>query len=98
MRVIAVVMGLLFGSVAAAASQVQNAELGYTLTLPAGFQEYPEGRSQKDVVDCWTETAPASEHGGVILFVQRMHGVLPHERMRQEDLHATTQLVTCRRS
>jgi hypothetical protein len=93
MRIVSAVAGLLFGAVAVAASQVKNAEFGYTLTLPEGFQDYPEGRSQKDVVDSWTETAPVSEHGGVILFVQRMHGVLPREHMRQQDLPATTHLV-----
>jgi hypothetical protein len=94
MRIVCAVGVLLFGGVAIASSQLRNAELGYTLTLPEGFQEYPEGRSQKNVVDCWTETTPVSAHGGVILFVQRMHGVLPRERLRQEDLPATTQLVT----
>jgi hypothetical protein len=94
MRIASAVVGMLWGGVAVGSSQVRNAELGYTLTLPAGFQEYPEGRSQKAVVDCWTETTPVSAHGGIILFVQRMHGVLPRERMRQEDLPATTHLVT----
>jgi hypothetical protein len=88
-------MALLLGAIAVARSQTQvrNTDLGYTLALPAGFREYPEGRSQKDVVDSWIE-APVSGHGAVIVFVQRMHGVLPRERVRQEDLPETAQLVT----
>lgn len=94
MQVMFGVIGLLLGGVGVAASQVKNAELGYTLTLPEGFQDYPPALSQKDVVAAWTETTPVSEHGGIILFVQRLHGVLPRERLRQEDAPATTQVVT----
>jgi len=93
-RVIYAVLGLLCGAVAPASSQARNAELGYALMLPEGFQDYPPGRAQQDVVDAWAETTPVSEHGGIILFVQRLHGVLPRERLRQQDMPATTQLVT----
>jgi hypothetical protein len=75
-------------------TQATSAELGYRFTLPSGFTAFPEGRSQKDVVDCWSEATPVSTHGAMILCVQRMHGHLPREAMRQEDLPATTQLVS----
>src|SRR5207302_368009 len=71
-----------------------NAELGYRFALPSGFTAFPEGRAQKDMVDCWSEATPVSAHGAMILCVQRMHGVLPREAMRQEDLPASTQLVS----
>ena len=74
-------------------TQAANAELGYRFALPSGFTAFPEGRAQKDMVDCWSEATPVSAHGAMILCVQRMHGVLPREAMRQEDLPAATQLV-----
>jgi len=70
----------------AAESQVRNAELGYTLTPPQGFTAFPEARSQKDVVDAWTEATPTSPDGAVVLLVARLHGVLPREAMRQQDV------------
>src|SRR5439155_1233381 len=42
----------------------------------------------------WKQATPVSAHGAMILCVQRMHGVLPREAMRQEDLPAGTQLVS----
>ena len=75
-------------------TQATSAELGYRFALPSGFTAFPEGRAQKDMADCWSEATPVSAHGAMILCVQRMHGVLPREEMRQEDLPATTQLVS----
>jgi len=92
-RVIPCLMLLLMVSASADASQVRNAELGYALTLPEGFTDFPAARSQKDVVDAWSETAPASANGALVLLVARMHGVLPREALRQEDVPANTQVV-----
>src|SRR5216683_2986605 len=78
----------------AAESQVRNAELGYTLTLPQGFTEFPEARSQKEVVDAWTEATPTSPNGALVILLARMHGILPREAMRQEDVPANTQVVS----
>src|SRR2546425_9419387 len=78
----------------AAESQVRNAELGYSLTLPEGFTDFPEARSQKDVVDSWSEAAPVSANGALVFLVVRMHGILPREAMRQEDVPANTQVVS----
>ena len=75
-------------------TQATNAELGYRFALPSGFTAFPEARSQKDMVDCWSEATPVSAHGAMILCVQRMRGVLPREAMRQEDVPTTTQLVS----
>jgi len=78
----------------AARSQVRNAEFGYSLTLPEGFTDFPAARSQKDVVDAWSETAPASANGALVLLIARMRGTLPREAMRQEDVPANTQVVS----
>jgi len=75
-------------------SQVRNAELGYSLTLPEGFTDFPEARSQKDVVDSWSEATPVSANGALVFLVVRMHGILPREAMRQEDVPANTQVVS----
>jgi hypothetical protein len=75
-------------------TQATNAELGYRFVVPSGFTDFPEGRGQKDMVACWSEATPVSAHGAIILCVQRMHGVLPREAMRQEDLPAGTQLAS----
>src|SRR6266705_2691621 len=94
MRVIPCLMLLLLVSAFAVQSQVRNAELGYSLALPEGFTEFREARAQKDVVDAWSETAPASANGALVLQVARMHGVLPREAMRQEDVPANAQVVS----
>src|SRR5437867_2693451 len=94
MRVIPCLMLLLLASASAVQSQVRNAELGYTLALPEGFTEFPEARAQKDVVDAWSEATPTSANGALVLLVARMHGVLPREAMRQEDVPANTQVVS----
>ncbi len=94
MRVILCLMLLLLASASAVQAQVRNAELGYRLALPEGFTDFPEARAQKDVVDAWSETAPASANGALVLLVARMHGVLPREAMRQEDVPANTQVVS----
>ena len=94
MRVMPAVMLFLLVAATAVESQVRNAELGYSLTLPEGFTDFPAARSQKDIVDSWSETAPASANGALVLLVARMHGVLPREAMRQEDVPANTQVVS----
>jgi hypothetical protein len=94
MRVMSAVMLFLLIAATTGQSQVRNAELGYSLTLPEGFTDFPEGRAHKDVVDSWTETGPGAAAGGLVLLVARMHGVLPREAMRQEDVPANTQVVS----
>jgi hypothetical protein len=74
-------------------TQASSTELGYRFTVPGGFAPFPDGRSQPDIVDCWAED-PTSTGGGIILCVQRLHGVLPREAMRQQDVPAGTQLAT----
>jgi hypothetical protein len=70
-----------------------NAQLGYRLTLPEGFTDFPAG-TQKDVVACWTEVTPASPSGALILCIQRMRGTLGREHIRPEDIPAPSQLVS----
>src|SRR6266704_3044059 len=94
MRVITAVMLFLLVATNTVAAQVRNAELGYSLALPEGFTEFLEARAQKDVVDAWSEATPASANGALVLLVARMHGVLPREAMRQEDVPANTQVVS----
>ena len=94
MRVTPAVMFFLLVAATAAESQVRNAELGYSLTLPDGFTDFPEARSQKDGVDAWTEATPVSANGAMVLLVARMHGSLPREAMRQEEVPPNTQVVS----
>jgi len=94
MRVTPAVLFFLLVAATAAQSQVRNAELGYSLTLPDGFTDFPEARSQKDVVDSWSEATPVSANGALVLLVVRMHGALPREAMRQEDIPANTLVVS----
>src|SRR3989441_12482959 len=97
MRMICAVMVLVLGDAVVGHTQVTNAELGYKLTLPEGFTDFPAGRSQKDVVDCWTEATPLSANGAIVLCVQRMRGTLPREGMRQQDVPGPTEAVAFKR-
>jgi hypothetical protein len=93
-RAISVVAILLGTGATAGTSQVSaNAELGYRLTVPDGFTAFPAGRSQPDVVGCWSEVAPASPSGALLFCVQRLGGTLPRDSLRQGDLPPATQLV-----
>ncbi len=94
MRVTPAVLLLSLVATTVAQSQVRNSELGYTLTLPQGFTAFPEARSQKDVVDGWTEATPTSPDGALVILIARMHGILPREAMRQEDVPANTRVVS----
>ena len=94
MRVMPAVILFLLVVATAGEAQVRNAELGYSLTPPEGFTDFPEARSQKDVVDSWSEAAPVSANGALVFLVVRMHGILPREAMRQEDVPANTQVVS----
>lgn len=71
-----------------------NSELGYRFTLPEGFAPFPAGRTQADILDCWTEPLPAAMSGALVMCVQRMHAVLPRDAMTQEDLHGAAQLIS----
>jgi hypothetical protein len=94
MRVMPAVILFLLVVATAGEAQVRNAELGYSLTLPEGFTDFPEARSQRDVVDSWSEATPVSANGALVFLVVRMHGILPREAMRQEDVPANTQVVS----
>jgi len=94
MRVITAVMLFLQVATSTVAAQVRNAELGYSFTLPEGFTDFSEARTQKDVVGSWSEDTPVSANGALVLIVGRMRGTLPREVMRQEDIPATTQVVS----
>src|SRR5207249_252613 len=63
MRVIPCLMLLLLASASAVQSQVRNAELGYSLILPEGFTDFPAARSQKDIVESWSEATSVSAGG-----------------------------------
>jgi len=65
-----------------------NAELGYRFPLPPGFEAFAAGRSQPDVVDCWTDNV------GLVLCVERMHGTLGQEHLKAADLPRGTRLST----
>ena len=94
MRVMPAVMLFLLVAATAAQSQVRNAELGYSLILPEGFTDFPAARSQKDIVESWSEATPVSAGGPLVLLVARMHGTLSREAMRQEDVPANAQVVS----
>src|SRR2546426_9451106 len=91
MRVMPAVMLFLLVAATAAESQVRNAELGYSLILPEGFTDFPAARSQKDILESWSEATPVSAGGPLVLLVARMHGTVSREAMRQGDGPANTQ-------
>jgi hypothetical protein len=68
-------------------AQASDSTLGYQFTVPEGFVSFPEGReSNPDLVECWSEETPASAQGAMVLCVQRLHGVLGRDAMRQDEL------------
>jgi hypothetical protein len=87
MRVLSASLLLLLAGAAVANAQVKNAELGYTITVPDGFVDHPDGMTgSPDLVSCWIEETPAADAGAVVLCVQRLRGTLGRERMTQADL------------
>src|SRR3989442_15305716 len=90
MRVMPAVMLFLLVAATAAESQVRNAELGYSLILPEGFTDFPAARSQKDIVESWSEATPVSAGGPLGLLVARKHGTVAREGGRPGDGPAHT--------
>jgi len=81
-------MTALLPTVALLLQIASNAQLGYRFPLPPGFEAFAAGRSQPDVVDCWTDTT------GLVLCVQRMRGTLGQEHLRAADLPRGARLST----
>lgn len=71
-----------------------NSSFGYRFALPDGFVAFPEGRSQRDIVECWSELMPYSQNGALVLCIQRMRGTLARGRMKREDVPPAAQLKT----
>lgn len=78
---------------AQSAQVATSAELGYRFPLPEGFVTFPAAAAQPDVVECWTESAPAAASGALIMCVQRLRGTIGRELMRQQDMPPGSQLV-----
>ena len=72
MRPILLSVLVALAGLAAAESRVTHDELGFTIAVPDGFVDYPEGRAQKDILYYWIEDPPASENGRLVLAVSRM--------------------------
>ncbi len=80
--------------VALLAQVAANTQLGYRFPLPEGFVDFPAATAaQPDLVGCWTESVAASTGGALIICVQRLHGTIGREGLRQQDLPPGTQLV-----
>jgi hypothetical protein len=71
-----------------------NSDLGYRFTLPDGFVGFREGRTLKDIVDCWTEVMPYSQNGALVLCVQRMHGRLARGPMKPGEVPPAARLMS----
>ncbi len=72
----------------------QNSSFGYRFAVPDGFVAFPEGRSQRDVVECWSELMPYSQNGALVLCVQRMHGRLARGPMKPEEVPPAARLMS----
>ena len=78
---IAVIVGCFAG--AAPAAVIEDSELGFTLTLPRGFTEFPEGKEGPDIVYAWIRGNPAAgEH--VVIMIERLGGVIGREDLSKE--------------
>ena len=76
-------------------TQASNATLGYQFTVPEGFSAFPEGAAgNPDVVECWAEDEPVSEQGGLVICVQRLHGVIGREPIRPDEMPVGAQLTS----
>lgn len=83
----------LLAGVALLAQIASSTQYGYRFPLPAGFAEFPEAAAANaDIVQCWSESTPAPS-GALIMCVQRLHGTIGRERVRQQDLPPGAQLV-----
>jgi len=76
-------------------TQASDSTLGYRLTVPDGFSAFPEGRAgNPDLVECWAEDEPVSTQGGLVLCVQRLHGVIGREPIGADEIPVGAQLTT----
>lgn len=84
----------ILAGVAVLAQVAASTQYGYRFPLPAGFAEFPEAAAANaDIVQCWSESAPAAPSGALIMCVQRLHGTIGREGVRQQDLPPGATLV-----
>jgi hypothetical protein len=62
----------------ARAEVVRDAQLGFTLTLPDGFVDFPRGRGTPDTVWSFARGDPAGDDFAIV-GVERMHGTIGRE-------------------
>ncbi|HXI33577.1 MAG TPA: hypothetical protein VNH63_05795 [Gemmatimonadales bacterium] len=84
----------LLAGLALLAQVAASTQYGYRFPLPAGFADFPEAAATNaDIVQCWSESAPAAASGALIMCVQRLHGTIGREGVRQQDLPPGAKLV-----
>jgi hypothetical protein len=69
------------GAGAASAETIRNEELGFTLTLPEGSREFPEGKQGPDIMYAYA-IGPRVDEGQFLAFgVERMRGTIGRENL-----------------
>lgn len=82
---------------AADGARVVNNELHFSFTPPAGFAPYAEGITSPDDLYSFAKGDPGSEHGAIVLQVQRMRGTIGRDAtdlaIIPKELQATAKVV-----
>ena len=79
--------------IAAPDSQITDPNLGFTITIPDGFVSDSVCLATGAYAHCWSEAAPPSPDGSLVIAIERMGGVLPTELLKPEDAPAGITLV-----
>jgi hypothetical protein len=70
-----------------------NTEIGYHLTVPEGFVDYPEGRATNPrMISCWREETEDSTAATLALCVQRLGLTMGRDTLRSSDIPARTEI------
>jgi len=82
-----IALALCLGTGPAAAETIRNGEIGFTLGLPEGAREFPEGRQGPDMI--WSYViGPRVDEGHVLGFtVERMRGTIGREKWTMQEFN-----------
>jgi len=82
---IAIAAAGLLGATAARAEVIRDAKLGFTLTLPPGFVDFPAGRTQPGTVYSYIKGDPGSDDYAIVAIIP-MGGTIGREPLTSAGL------------
>lgn len=76
----------------ALAIEIDDKDFGFKLTLPDGFDNFPQGQSRPNAIYSFARYAPDGSPT-IIIGIERMHGVIGKESLPEEGLEKVRRML-----